>query len=383
MIQNICILGDHIQALGLSRMASAVGLNVELFSDYNASITRFSNTCKRFHLFKNEIDLLQKLSSFNASENTVLVPTNDKLVTFIRNNYRELSEKFLLSVSVPEILDICLNKKTTYLKASELGIPFPESYFPQNLEDLIELSNKLDFPVIIKPAIMYIFYSKTGIKVYECNNPSELIINYKKFISGNNPEDVIIQEKLTGGAKNLFSFGAYAINGRVVASFVANRPRQKPMDFGISTCFAKTVIIEEVEKRACQFLNAINYSGMAEVEFMFDPKTNQYKLIEINPRSWKWHSIANKLNINLIEIMVQSMNGIPVHTKRNELVNIGWIERLTDSWIVLKEILKGQLSFQEYFQSLKINKEYACWSWEDPLPAIMYIILSPYLLIKR
>ncbi len=383
MIEYAYILGNHIQALGLSRMAAAVGLKVCLFSDYHASITRFSNTCSRFVLYTTEADLFEKLTRSHVRKNALIIATNDRMITFIQKNFNDLSSIYNLSVDNPEVLEICLNKIKTYKRAREIGIPIPDTHFPENFTDLEKLAPDLSYPVIIKPAIMYKFFSTTGQKVYFASDADQLKNNYQLFISKFPAEEVIIQKVLPGGAKNLYSFGSFSINGEVYGGFVANRLRQKPMDFGISTCFARTVKNQEIAELAIKFLREIRYSGMAEVEFMYDEDTGEYKLIEINPRSWKWHTIANKLDLNFIGMTLDHLKGKPLEKKISEVENIGWIERLTDFYVVLKEILNGRMGIKEYLKTINLDKEYACWSWKDPLPAIMYILLSPYLLLKR
>ncbi len=62
---------------------------------------------------------------------------------------------------------------------------------------------------------------------------------------------------------------------------------------------------------------------------------------------------------------------------------VAWCERLTDWTVIAKEILHGRMTMKEVCASYKIKHESAVWSWNDPLPAIMYVLLSPILYIKR
>jgi predicted ATP-grasp superfamily ATP-dependent carboligase len=304
-------------------------------------------------------------------------------VGFLSDNYEKLNEKYYLSIPPKEITEIAFNKRKTYQAAMDAGVPIPESHFPDTEEMLLKHSDTIKYPVIIKPAVMYNFYATSGKKVFLCNNKKDLIENYRKAIKIIPKEEVIVQEMLDGGAKNLFSFASYAKNGVVLGSFTANRIRQKPMDFGVATTFAVSVVNERVEKLAEKFLKAINYTGLSEVEFMYDAKTDDYKLIEINPRTWKWHSMANIIGINLIEMMIKDIQGKNIEKHRNTKEKLAWVEQLTDFFIVFTEILKGKMSFRDYYKTWKLKKEYATFDWRDPLPAIMYILLSPILYFKR
>ena len=82
-------------------------------------------------------------------------------------------------------------------------------------------------------------------------------------------------------------------------------------------------------------------------------------------------------------MLINSLEGKENKIVVNDIENIGWIEHLTDSYVVINEILKGKLTFKEYLKTMKCCKEYACWSWHDPLPGIIYFLLLPYLYFKR
>ena len=62
---------------------------------------------------------------------------------------------------------------------------------------------------------------------------------------------------------------------------------------------------------------------------------------------------------------------------------VGWCERLTDWAVVAKELLHHRMKLMDVIKSYRIPHESAVWRWSDPLPGIMYILLSPVLYIKR
>jgi len=314
---------------------------------------------------------------------TIIFPTNDMMVGFLADNFDLLSGKYVLSISEKKITDLAFNKRNTYESAREANIPIPESYYPNTFEELQILEKNLTYPVILKPAIMYNFYKKAGKKVFLCKSKDELFQNYTKALELIPANEVIIQEMLSGGAVNLFSFASYASKGDVKGCFLANRIRQKPMDFGVDTTFAKKIVSERIDTLARKFLKSINYTGLSEVEFMYDEKIKDYKLIEINPRTWKWHTMSNKVGINLIKMLIDDFDGKEIKEFENTVENIGWIEQLTDTFIMISEVLKGRMKFKDYRKTLRMDKEYATWDKKDPWPAIMYIILSPYFYFTR
>jgi len=376
------VLGDHIQSLGIVRIAGRLGYRVIVMNNSSVCVSRFSKYCNGFVHFHAEMDLLDELYSL-SSRDVLLMPTNDRLIKFVIDNYDRLASNFVLSTPSPEILEICYNKRLTYRKALELNIPIPYSYFPDTFEEVREISQKATYPLIIKPAVMHKLYDTEGRKVYVCQNPQELLDNYAEAIKVLGPSEIIVQKLIPGRAKNLYSYCSFFVGGEAIGSFVANRIRQKPMDFGISTTFAVSVANEGIEKQALKLLTGIRYFGLSEVEFMYDPEDDTYKLIEINPRTWKWHSITNKLGTNLIGMMLEYFDGKRLKKHSNEKFDVGWIESVTDTYIVLGELLRGHMRIGEYIRTLRLKKEFACFDRNDLLPALSYILFLPYLFFSR
>ena len=229
---------------------------------------------------------------------------------------------------------------------------------------------------------MYSFHQLFGKKAFRCDDKKELLARCIDISEKIPVSSIIIQEFLSGGAKCLYSFGAFAVDGEPKAWVTANRIRQNPMDFGNSTTFAVTCQVPELEKIARKILKETRYTGLAEVEFMYDEPSKTFKFLEINTRAWKWHSISTGLGFGFLSEMVKFLNGQKGDFKESG-TSVAWVERLTDFTIIAKETLKGKMNLFKAIRSYRQKKVSAVWSWKDPLPGIMYLILSPILFIKR
>jgi len=60
----------------------------------------------------------------------ILVPTNDYMVKFLRDNYYILENDFYLAIPPPDIVDIFYDKKNSYQFCSRNDIPHPKSFYP-------------------------------------------------------------------------------------------------------------------------------------------------------------------------------------------------------------------------------------------------------------
>lgn len=381
MVKQVIIIGGHIQALGLARQAANLGITVVLFVEDGYSVARFSNSVKNTVVFGNVEQLKEKLACYKDS-GTLLFPTADDYVEFLAANFKELSMHFVLGIPNPEIVALFGDKRKTYQFAEQAGIPHPKSCYPDTLDDVEHMADKITYPIVIKPAVMYSFHKMFGKKAFRCDSKEELV-NRCKEISRKMPiNSLVIQEFLSGGAKSLFSYGAFAVNGEPKAWVMANRIRQNPMDFGNSTTFAVTCDIPAIEQSARRILKDTKYTGLAEVEYMYDDKSDTYKFLEINTRAWKWHSVSMGLGFGFLSEMIYYLNGERgnFHLSTKET---GWVERLTDYTIIAKETIKGRMNLSDALKTYCQQKVSAVWSWKDPLPALMYLVLSPVLYFKR
>ena len=314
---------------------------------------------------------------------TLLFPTNDEVIEFLVKYYDEFNETFYMGIPKPETVTLFSDKRNTYQFCEKNHIACPHSWYPDTIEDVKQIADEVDYPVIIKPSIMYSFHKLFGKKAFRCNDKNELILRATAIAKRFPLENVLIQEFLNGGPQYLYSYGTFAVDGVSRAAIMVNRIRQNPMDFGNSTTFAITCNIPEIKKIAEEILKLTGYFGLAEVEFMYDTKTATYKFIEVNTRAWKWHSISNQLGFGFLTEMIHYYNREVTETKLDFTGKTAWVERLTDFSVMAKEVIKGNLNMGEIYNSYKIKKEYAVWSSKDRLPFFMYILMSPLLFFIR
>lgn len=382
MINKLFLLGGHIQALGLARQAYKCSVPVYICLKDAYSVAKYSNSVKEVFIIDNDDKLEEKILSI-ADKNTLLFPTSDDYIDFIVERYDNLNGKMQIGLPSLDIINTFNNKRNAYEYIQSLCVHQPISYSPNSFEDVLKLADTIEYPIVVKPAIMHSFHKQFGKKAYLCLDKDSLIEKVKYIYENNYPiNQLVLQEYLSGGAKTLYSYGVYAENGEPQAWIMANRIRQNPMDFGNSTTFAITCKIPEIEYAARKILSATKYTGLAEIEFMYDEKKGVYKFLEINTRAWKWHSISQAFGWGFMSELILNSNDLKREFVDSN-INRAWVERLTDFAVVLKELLKQRMKLKEVFKTYRILKTNAVWNIKDIKPAIMYLILSPILFIKR
>lgn len=392
MIHRVVILGGHIQALGLARQVAAKSIEVVLLVDTRYAVAKYSKAVQKTHIYHGITELEKKIEALCLPQKgCLLFPTNDEMVEFLAGHYADYQQRFALGIPHPDTLALFNDKRKAYQFAANHNIPCPECWYPDTLDEVEAIASALPYPVVVKPAIMYSFHTTFGKKAFRCDNAEHLLAIYRRIAAADYPlEKVLIQEFLSGGPQYLFSYGVMAKEGTPVVSLIANRIRQNPMDFGNSTTFAVTCHVSQIAYQSEQLLHLTDYWGMGEIEWMFDHKSGQYKFLEINTRAWKWHTLSNQLGFSFIGVMIDTLNEREIEKAEERQpvysatqARVGWVERLTDWTVIAKEVLHHRMKLTTAIQTYKIRKENAVWSWHDPLPGIMYILLSPILYILR
>lgn len=378
MTTGIIVIGGHIQGLGILRILGREEIPGIIIDSEKKNLARYSKYCNAFFQVteNNLLDFLRRKSSVKRFAGWVLFPTNDFHVRLLSVNKRELEEHYIVSTDNWDVVRRFYNKKETYKLAQQLKIPIPFSFYPKNINQLD--NSPVSFPCIIKPAIMHVFYKKFKKKVFVCHNLTELKVNYRNAREVIPADEIIIQEIIKGPSKNQFSVCFLFLNGKSYVSLTANRMRQHPLDFGNATTYAETVDLPQLKKYGEKILSKVNYNGICEVEFKLDENDNQYKFLEVNSRTWKWHTIANKANTPFLKVYFDYLTGKEIIPSKGFNKASFW-HLITDLPVSIQLLFNGY----KYWWRKSKPIEHALWATDDIMPWFVEKIFLPYYIINR
>ncbi len=375
--KGVIIIGGHVQGLGIARIFGKNQIPTVLLDKTPINLTRHSKYCSKMIKYEEGklYEKLLQLAEEQMYKDWLLMPTNDADVGVLGFNKDILQKHFKVSTADPSVLAYFFNKRHTYALAKKLNVSIPATWMPNSLEELKNLDVR--FPCIIKPAVMHTFYSQTKKKVFVCENQNDLVVNYKRALEIIPKEEVIVQDIIPGNSEHQYSV-CFMFDGREpLVSLSARRARQHPPDFGNATTYAETVSIPQIYEDAKKILTEIGFTGVCEVEFKFDIRDNIYKFLEVNPRTWKWHSLAEKSNSPILMSLYHYMYNLSP-LKSNEQENATFRHLVTD----LPTMLKMKMKKIKYPKT-KRNTKYAVWDSNDLLPAFFEILYLPYFILKR
>lgn len=372
------VLGGHVQALGIVRILGKRGFPVIIIDGTSRCIARRSKYCRAFYRVSNE-DLLEFLGGAvckSQYSGWVIFPTNDFHVRMLSVNRQVLNQTYIVSTDKQEVIDMFYNKVNTYRLAGRIGIPIPATFYPESREDLD--NPDIPFPCIVKPAVMFDFYRQAGKKVFPCSNRRELKAAYEKALQLIPASEVIIQEVIPGDGRNQFSACFLFIGGRSFVKLTACRMRQHPIDFGNATTYAEVSDQPEIAEYGERILSSAGYNGLCEVEFKRDTRDGIFKLLEVNPRTWKWHLIAEKAGTPFIPLWFDYLRGGKIEPI-TRFEHASFCHAATDIPVRLRLLFGGAA----YWNRKTRPVQDAVWAADDPAPWFFEKLYLPDFLINR
>ncbi len=343
------------------------------------------------NLYDRPMDLVERLLEFaaRAPGPPVLFPSSDGSAKFIASNEGLLGFDFALTCPSASCMATTQNKQELLKAAATAGIKVPETYFPTTVTALKEIADSMPFPAILKP--LYSSDWKTSkvqaelghVKALMVEDPAQLIHFGERVLSLSTP--FMVQEIVAGPDDNLLTFIGYVgRDGRLLAGCVRKKLRQSPPAFGYCA-LTDTVNSPEIMHLSKPLLAALNYRGIACIEFKRDARTGEAKLIEINTRAVRTSAISIAAGVDFPWIAYQDcVNPGSVQPVLTYKVPVRWVHAYDELASAGRMILRRELSFFEWIRGFRGKPlVLAEFSWDDVVPAILYWSKAPSRLIRQ
>jgi predicted ATP-grasp superfamily ATP-dependent carboligase len=294
------VFNCHITGLAVARSLGRRGVPVigldrddrgyGLYSKYTTVAGRCPYPLEGERAF---IDLLIEIGA-TLDRKAVLFPCLDEWVFAVARHRRELEQFFILPFSELATIERILDKNLLYKKCEERQIPIPRTYYvgEQSPEQIASL---IDYPCIVKPALQREFTNEFGEKVLRAEDRKEFLALVER--AARHP--LLAQEIVGAGVDSFYSLCSYVgRDGRAKGVFVGRKLEQYPPDFG-TACLVDSRYVESIARRGVEVLEEFGYHGISEVEFIYDERDKEFKLLDINTRVWKWIGLPISAGVDL------------------------------------------------------------------------------------
>lgn len=368
MMPKVLITDGHwrkalaaVRALGRKKIQVTVGESTRL------ATAAFSKYCHRgvvypspLHRPSEFVDFLHKELSRHSYQ--MLLAMEDETLDLISQHHSEFSRWTYLPIVSSEKLHMARNKEKVLQLAEKHGISVPRTWYIRDLSELHTLKGGLPYPVVIKP--------RTGSGAVGLSYPENQKELTEQYIAVHERFPYpLIQERIPRAGPG---YGASLLldeRGQLKASFVHKRLREYPVTGGAST-LRESVRHDDIRDMALTLLKALDWFGVAMVEFKLDPRDGIPKLMEINPRFWGSLSLAIEAGVNFPYLLYRMSRG--ENFKPVEHYEIGKKSR----WLLPGDILHficnpGRRSLlPEFLHFWDRNTAYDLISLKDPLPVL-------------
>lgn len=374
------VLGFHHGSLGIARTLGRWGVDIY---GVDADIRRPA-LCSRYVSDRLEwdfaaaepadsiaflLDLGQRIG-----RPAVLVPTSDDTAELVADHADALAGPFLFPRVPPDLVRALSNKRELYFLAKRLGIPTPETHFPENRRDVERFIEMVRFPVMLKAADGLRMEARTGQKMVIVRGPEELLREYDRL---EDPEDpnLMVQEYIPGDDTTIWMFEGYFDEAsECIAGFTGKKLRQHPVHRGATSL---GILIENagVDEMTRRFMKAIGYRGILDIGYRFDARDGQYKLLDPNPRIGStFRLFTGEGDIDVARLLYLDMTGQALPTEVRPRWGRRWLIEDQDLFSSLDYAREGTLGFRAWLASFRDVEETAWFARDD---------LRPFLKVSR
>jgi predicted ATP-grasp superfamily ATP-dependent carboligase len=355
-----------VPVIGLTAHRAAYGN----FSRYITAVRCADSSSEPERLLPQVIELGRTLNARG-----VLFPTRDSDLVFLDQYREELEPYFHLVVPPAAALRRCLDKWETHTSAVRAGVPAPKSVVVAGEEDLPRVGTEVGFPCVVKPLASHHWRSAANWalvgarKAIGANSADDLRAAYRAVAAAN--RRVLVQECIPGADDALIVAACYIDKqGAFRGGFNVQKLVQVPSGFGTG-CIVQSADRPELMDRTIALLRAMEFTGVAEVEYKWDERDQEYKLIEVNPRPWDQHSLGAAAGIDLIRLAYDDHAGLPLTAQKAPFVERKWIAEDTLLLTTLRLLWNRQAGgVRTLWRNARGKRVYGIWSARDPLPLI-------------
>jgi predicted ATP-grasp superfamily ATP-dependent carboligase len=367
------VIGNHTQGLGVVRSAGVAGWPAWVVNDKALSLVRFSRYLTGYRrVCRGTLGsladlacaehLIEALLDLPVENGSLLLGVDEDITCFVFRSRSRLGAKY----HIPDVrLDRIYDK---YLFNSLL--PHAARIETRLYSDgRIHALDRVD-DFVVKGRQGNAFRRVTGTKAMTLARFVEF--GPELVFREVDAEHVIVQRLITSD-RPIVSVCSFCVNGRIQVAFQYEKLRQHPDRFGTGT-YLRSVAVAGIQDIAAEVLCALAFTGISEIEFVWDSASRTYRIIEMNPRTWKSTHFATQCGANLVDAYMTYVSSGQCKPIGTYAVNRYWADLATDIPQMIRDRTVGGYQ-RGFFES--------SWNSVDPVPGVAFWTLFPLLALDQ
>jgi predicted ATP-grasp superfamily ATP-dependent carboligase len=287
----IVLDGNQRSALTVVRSLGKRGISVVVGDEAPRSLSSVSRYCRKSFVYPSPIVDPEKFLEVIADRardypDAVLLPMTDVTLSEVLKNRETLSKYVRIPFPGLATYQAVSDKVALFRTASGLDVPVPKTFYSDDYStvyDLVSECAMLSFPLVLKPAFSRVKrdgkWLSTNVRYARDLQEFRALVMDEPFRS----LSFLVQEKIQGPGLGIFLF---MDKGEIIARFAHQRIREKPPSGGVSVLCQSITPPHEALEAGRKLLEHYQWTGVAMVEFKWDSRLGQPKLMEINGRFW-------------------------------------------------------------------------------------------------
>jgi len=368
----VVVLGFWCGGLGIARSLGRLGVRVHGVDRDPHAPGFASRYCRSTHVWDCEqapvADTLEFLDALGRKVGpAVLVPTTDATAVLIAEHADELLPRFIFPRVSPELARALIDKRQVFRLAQQAGVPTPAVLFPQSGDDVVRFLSHVTFPIVLKAINPGRLERRTGHRLFVARTPEELLRRYTQWEDAEAP-NLMLQEYVPGGDETVWVFnGVFNEWSECVAAFTGQKLRQHPSESG-ATSLGRCAPNAQVVRLTTDFMQALRYRGVLDVDYRYDARDGLYKLLDPNPRiGATFRLFVDEQGMDVARFLYLDLTNQPV---RLAPMRVGrkWIVEDRDLETTLQRARDGTLTLRGWLRSLRGIEEAAWYARDDRRP---------------
>jgi predicted ATP-grasp superfamily ATP-dependent carboligase len=245
------------------------------------------------------------------------IPSDDEAAVLLAEHQDELRQWFVYPDVAPDLPRRLASKRGLYEACRAAGVPTPDAMFPQSKRDLRMFANRAAFPVVVKNVDPWRRLNEAAVQgTTVVNSAAELLALAETFVD---PSTAMIQEYIPREDAEDWIFHAYCdASSEPLVAFTGIKLRSWPPHAGVTT-YARAVPNEQLHELSVQLCRSLGYHGVLDLDWRFDRRDGQYKLVDFNPRTGaQFRLFETESGIDVVRALHLDLSGraVPVSAVR-------------------------------------------------------------------
>ncbi len=286
----VIFLDTFYGALAAARSLGRRGVPVVAFDLKGRRVAADSRYLEYLATPESPEELLDRVVAFAREQPVppVLFPLSDEDLLFLSRYREQLSAAVRFHHPESVSFELLVSKRSGTDWLASRGIPVPRSVTLPAAPDGEISVDGLEFPLILKPALHDSWLSDPDVRRL-IGARKALLVEDLETLRGHHSalcpfDTLIVQEFVPGTTENLYYYVGYRNRkNQNLGACIGRKIRTLPDGMGTEVLL-ESVDDPQIRKVGEETLDKLDLPGIAGIDIKFDPRSETYKVIEINYR---------------------------------------------------------------------------------------------------